>query len=57
MSLIGKIISKSSTSGIDIVRGKNGVLSVVVLAKHLKKRFPIGGSVISHKATLNRVSK
>ena len=57
MSLTGKIISKSSTSGVNIVRGKNGIVSAVVLAVHLKKRSPIGSSMISHKNTLNRVSK
>lgn len=57
MSLTGKLISKSSTSGIGIVRGKRGVLSSVIMSVYRKKKSPIGSTIVSHKNTLNRVTK
>lgn len=58
MSLTGKILRKSSSSGIGLVRDKEGKVFLVNFnTKHVKKKIPIGSTIVSYKSGLYRIYK
>ncbi len=56
-SLISRIISKSSSSGICLVREKKGTISPVIFSVHHKKKTNVGSFIVSYKSFLNRIYK
>lgn len=58
MNLTGKLIKKSDSSGVGVIRRRNGEISSVSFnTKHTKQDIPIGAVIVSYKSGLKRIHK